>query len=53
MRPRSETLVTQADFRSAFRTTEWALWSRPTLIGDEVALLVALDKEGTPKPKSA
>lgn len=44
---RAEMLVTQPDFRAAYRTIEWALWSQPMLTGDEVKLLVA-QEEGTP-----
>jgi len=44
---RAETLVTQPDFRRAFRIIEHGLWSRPVLTGDELALMLSLDEETT------
>ena len=38
-------LVKRPDFRSAHRAIRWALFSHPFLTGEEVALLIALDKE--------
>lgn len=42
---RAETLVTQPDFRHAFRVIEHGLWSRPILTGDELDLMLSLDEE--------
>jgi hypothetical protein len=44
---RAETLVTQSDFRRAFRIIEHGLWSQPVLTGDELALMLSLDEEST------
>lgn len=42
---RAETLVTQPQFRHAFRVIEHGLWSRPILTGDELDLMLSLDEE--------
>jgi hypothetical protein len=42
---RTRALVKDPEFRRMHRVVEWGLWQHPTMTGEEVELLIAIEKE--------